>query len=171
MRKMYFGSVPEDFTLTRKRMEQRVLMHDELVCLALLLTELYWEQDMQYVPAVCDERRYRLIGQILGGPDNIGLLQNKFNLNTGGVLDRLQLDVPDLRQEERLIFSYSAAGFTNYLSGHLAGLSGEGAAGVLKSRLRSRIQTLRTPNKHEYLAFLPKRSCRIGEEMLYLHDK
>ena len=154
----------------RTRKLQRVALQREMAGLAYFLTELYRIEDMQYMEKERDRKLDSLIQNLLGGPDGLGWLQAVQNKTMDGILDRLRGDMPDIRREELLIFSYSAAGFNNTLSCHLAGLSCENAVSTMRSRLRNRIILLKTPYKAEYLALLPEKGCRIGEEMLYLHD-
>ena len=87
-----------------------------------------------------------------------------------GILSRLKQDFPTLHGKSILVFSYSAAGFTNQFSAKLAGLGGPEDASRIKTRLRERIGASDSPYKKEYLALLPRKGCRFGEEMLYLHD-
>ena len=156
--------------ILRTRKLQRVALHREMAGLAYFITELYRIEDRQYKENERNRQLDKLIQNLLGGPDGLGWLQAVQNKTMDGILDRLREDMPDIRREELLIFSYSAAGFNNTLSYHLAGLSCENAVSTLRTRLRDRIILLKTPYKAEYLALLPEKGCRIGEEMLYLHD-
>lgn len=154
--------------ILRTRKLQQVSMHRELVNLAVFLTQYFLIEEMHYTEAEHERKISQLVQQILGGPDSLGLLQEMQNKKMDRILDRLREDMPDIKHEEVLVFSYALAGFTNTLSYHLAGMSCENAVSTLKGRLRSRIILLRSPHKAEYLALLPERACRIGEERNYL---
>ena len=152
------------------RLKQRIRIHHELVTLAVFATEWLLTEELQFTDAYRQEKCLEKLRELLGGPDGPGMLQRKLNREMDDILERLQQDISDIRPVEQLLFSYSAAGFTNALSAHLAGLSSATAASVLKSRLRERILLSESACREEYLALLPKKGCRIGEEMLYLHN-
>lgn len=154
-----------------------MLMHRQLVCSSLLMTEWYWQEDMKMnpqfqEPAYRQFRYQRLRNYLLGSPETgYGLLQQNMNSHMDGVLDRLHAHFPHWDIRHQLLFSYYSAGFTNYLVQHLLGLPTDNYASVVKSRMRDEIERLNRHDRDEYLILLPKRSCRFGGEMLYLHDK
>lgn len=155
------------------RETQCVQMHNELACSALLLTEHYWQWDMRNIPYFQDPeylclRNRRLRNDLLGSPETgYGLLQVKMNRHMDGVMDRLHYHFPHWEMEKRLLFSYYSAGFTNYLVQHLLGLSTDNSPSVIKSRMRDEIERLNRDDREEYLALLPQRCCRLGEELNY----
>ena len=108
--------------------------------------------------------------RILGGPTGPGLLQEKMEHHMHGILSRLKSDFPALSWKSIRVFSYSAAGFTNEFTAALLGLSSAAHASLLKTRLRERIEASDSPYKQEYLALLPRKGCRTGEELHYLND-
>ena len=144
------------------RQQQCEQLHHQVELLSVILDEVYLEMDLPFTPEYRHDRIVRLIVSLLGSPQEDGWLQNWINQEMDNVLDRLQEDLPDLTREERLIFSYSAAGFSNNLSSRLAGLSSDNATSVLRTRLKKEIRRLRSENKEEYLSLLPTKSCRIG---------
>ena len=168
MRKQYFGPVPEDKASIRLRMQQRARVQEEMASLSIMLDEWFYQEDMQLTEQQRRLRSDRLLKRILGSAGADGLLQKRLNRQMEGILDRLREDLPDLKPVERLVLSLTGAGFSNYLICHLAGLSCENAAAVMKSRLRARFSTLNSPHRHEYLLLLSKSSCRFSEEMLSL---
>jgi len=140
--------------------------------LGAYLAEQYFQKNLHHLsPEMLEERNRRITELILGGPDGFGILQYVLDAETNGLLSALSEDFPYLKKKVLLIFSYSAAGFSNELSAHLTGLSGQNAVAVIKCRLRDVIQTHASPRREAYLAMLPKKGCRIGEEILSLHDK
>ena len=145
-------------------------MHHELVCLALFASQWMDAEEMHYTDAYRRKRCMGLLHQLLGSVKAPGLLQEKMNREMHGILNRLHQEFPTLSKKSILVFSYSAAGFTNDFTAKLAGLGGPEDASRIKTRLRARIEASDSPNKKEYLALLPRKGCRIGEEMLYLHD-
>lgn len=154
----------------RDRKLQQITMHREILNLSFFLSELILIEEMQYTETERKKKLNQLIQRTLGGPDGPGMLQQMQNAKMDRILDRLREDMPDIKREELLVFSYTIAGFNNTLSYHLAGLSCENAVSTMRTRLRSRIILLKTPYKAEYLALLPEKGCRIGEDVLYLHN-
>lgn len=152
------------------RYKQKRKINQEVVLLCIFAAEWFQTEDMAYTDEFRRKRCLDTLREILGGPEKPGYLQERMNEKMDGVLDRLCADFEDLRPRDILIFCYAAAGLTSDLSARLAGLSGPGAARVIKSRLRERILLSDSPYAQEYLALLPKKGCRIGEEMLYLHN-
>lgn len=161
---------PEKNELIQQRLQQRCQLHDLLVGMAVILTEWFYEEDLQLKAEYREQRFREFIADMLGSREQWGALQYTLNHVTDGILDRLEHDFPRFSPEQVLIFSYSAVGFTNELSAKLAGLSCSNYVSVMKSRMRTAIQYSRSPYKEEYLVMLPEKSCRIGEEMLYLHN-
>lgn len=156
------------------RETQRVQMHHQLVNSALYLTEWYWQDDMRFSSQYQDRDyqllRYRRIrNQLLGSTETgFGLLQQNMNLQMDGIFDRMHLHFPHWDMNKQLLFSYYSAGFTNFLVQHLLDLSTANAASVLKCRMLDEIDRLNRDERDEYLALLPRRSCRIGCELRYL---
>ena len=109
--------------------------------------------------------------KLLGGPTGPGLLQEKMEHHMHGILSRLRSDFPTLSWKSIRVFSYSAAGFTNEFTAKLLGLSSAAHASLLKTRLRERIEASDSPYKKEYLALLPRKGYRIGEEFLYMSNQ
>lgn len=158
-------------TKINEREAQRVFMHHETVCLAVFACRWFQAEEMQYTDQYRQERCMDVLHQLLGGPVQSGWLQIKMNRQMNGIFERLCADMPLIRHEEILILSYSACGFTNEMSAHLAGLSSANCVSVIRCRLREKIQKLDSAYTEEYLSLLPRRTCRIGEEMLYLSDR
>ncbi len=154
---------------TRRKL-QSVFMHHELVNLAVFANEWMLAEEMHFTDAYRRERCMDTLYKLLGGPKGPGLLQEKMEHHMHGILSRLKSDFPTLSWKSIRVFSYSAAGFTNEFTAALLGLSSAAYASLLRARLRERIETSDSPYKQEYLALLPRKGCRIGEEMLYLHD-
>ena len=157
-------------TLEKFRFKQKKRINSELVCLYVFAADWFFTEDLHYTD---DHRRKYLLRElrkILGGPEGFGILQNKMNEEMDGILDRMQADLEGIHQQDLLVYSHSVAGLTNDLSARVAGLSGATAVSVIRNRLRERIEHSASPFAQEYLALLPKKGCRIGEEMLYLHN-
>lgn len=152
------------------RQQQRIELHHKLEALATVLTEAIFEEEMQFTEEYRRERMKKMIQSLLGSVEEDGWLQEWMNFKMDNILLRLQEEMKGLTAEEKLVYCYSAAGFSNKLSAVLAGLSSDNAASVIKTRLRQDINKLKSDNKEEYLSLLPRKSCRIGEEMLYLHN-
>ncbi len=149
---------------------QKKRMNQETVNLAVFAARWFQTEDLHYTDSFRREKCLEKLRELLGGPDKPGLLQKKMNREMDGVLDRLKADFPNLRSQELLIFSHAAAGLTNDLSARLVGLSSARAVSVLKSRMREQILLSDSSYAEEYLALLPPKGCRFGEEMLYLHN-
>ena len=154
---------------TRRKL-QSVFMHHELVTLAVFANQWMEAEEMHYTDAYRRERCMEVLQKFLGSKAGPGLLQEKMEHHMHGILSRLREDFPTLSWKSILVFSYSAAGFTNEFTAALLGLSSAAHASLLRTRLRERIEASDSPYKQEYLALLPRKGCRIGEEMLYLHD-
>ena len=154
---------------TRRKL-QSVFMHHELVNLAVFAHEWILAEEMHFTDAYRRERCMEALYRILGGPTGPGLLQEKMDREMHGILSRLKSDFPALSWKSILVFSYSAAGFTNEFTAALLGLSSAAHASLLKTRLRERIEASDSPYKQEYLALLPRKACRTGEELHYLND-
>ena len=152
------------------RESQKKMMQVEMSCMAQVIKELYYQDDLKMSDETRQRRMGELIHKLLGGPDGPGDLQKKMDRTMDGILQRLQEDFPQLGWQEILMFSYAAAGFSSELSYHLAGLSCSNAASVARSRLKRTIQYSHSPHKQEYLSLLPAKGCRIGEEVLSLHN-
>ncbi len=146
-------------------------MHHELVSLAVFAARWFQAEEMRYTDLYRQERCMDVLHQLLGGPVQSGWLQIKMNREMNGILDRLRADLPLIRHDEILILSYSACGFTNEMCAHLAGLSSASQASVVRSRLREKIKKLDSEFTDEYLSLLPRKACRYGEEMQFLHDR
>lgn len=155
---------------TRRKL-QSVFMHHELVNLAVFAHEWILAEEMHFTDAYRRERCMEALYRILGGPTGPGLLQKKMDREMHGILSRLKSDFPALSWKSIRVFSYSAAGFTNEFTAKLLGLSSAAHASLLKTRLRDRIQESDSPYKKEYLALLPRKGCRVGEELQYLQDR
>ena len=151
------------------RLAQKRKINEEVVYLSVFAAEWIFTEDMHYTD---EHRRQKCMEKlrVLGGPEKAGYLQQRMNKEMDGVLDRLRNDFKDIKPVEVLIFCYGTAGLTSDLSARLAGLSGAKAASVIKSRLRERFRLSDSPYAKEYLALLPQKGCRFGEEMLYLHN-
>ena len=154
---------------TRRKL-QSVFMHHELVNLAVFAHEWILAEEMHFTDAYRRERCMGTLYRILGGPTGPGLLQEKMDREMHGILSRLKSDFPALSWKSIRVFSYSAAGFTNEFTAALLGLSSAAHASLLKTRLRERIEASDSPYKKEYLALLPRKACRTGEELHYLND-
>ncbi len=152
------------------RFTQKKKLVEETVGLAIFSAEWILAEDLNYTDEYRTQKCMKKLRELLGGPDGPGLLQKKMNEEMDGIMDRLQADFPKLKQEELLVFSHSVAGLTNDLSARLANLSCSIAVSVIRNRLRGQIRTSSSPNAAEYLALLPDKGCRFGEEMLYLHN-
>lgn len=146
-------------------------MHHELVSLAVFAQRWFQAEEMLFTDQYRKERCMDVLNQLLGGPNQSGLLQIKMNREMDGILDRLRAEMPLIRHDEILILSYSACGFTNEMCAHLAGLSCATHASVIRSRLREKIQKLESESSEEYLSLLPRKTCRFGEELQFLHDR
>ena len=154
---------------TRRKL-QRVFMHHELVSLAIFAYQWMEAEEMHYTDDYRRKRCMATLQELLGSRKAPGLLQEKMEREMHGILSRLHHDFPTLSPKSILIFSYSAAGFTNALAARLAGLGGPEDASRIKTRLRARIEASNSPYKKEYLALLPRKACRTGEELHYLND-
>lgn len=155
---------------TRRKL-QSVFMHHELVNLAVFAHEWILAEEMHFTDAYRRERCMGTLYRILGGPTEPGLLQEKMEHHMHGILSRLKSDFPALSWKSIRVFSYSAAGFTNEFTAKLLGLSSAAHASLLKTRLRERIEASDSPYKKEYLTLLPRKACRIGEEMHYHNER
>lgn len=155
---------------TRRKL-QSVFMHHELVCLALFASQWMEAEEMHYTDAYRRKRCMEELEHLLGSRKKPGLLQEKMEREMNGILSRLHSDFPTLSRKSILVFSYSAAGFTNAFTAQLLGLRCPADASRLKTRLRERIEASDSPYKIEYLALLPRKGCRIGEEMHYLNAR
>ena len=152
------------------RYKQRKRMIRETVLLDIFAAEWFASEEMNYTDEYRRKKCLDKLREILGGPEKTGWLQQKQNQVMAGILARLQEDFENLTPVEILVFSHSAAGLTNDLSARLSGLRGPKSVSVIKTRLRKRFLRSDSPFAHEYLALLPKKGCRFGEEMLYLHN-
>lgn len=158
--------VPKDMDKPRAALACRKALHQKTAYLSLFLTEL-----VEHAAPVLEDRRVKaFLRELLGGPDGWGIHQRDFNAQSGGVLSRLKRDLPELSDKQLLLFSYTAAGFNNKLMCALLELSGEGSVSVMHSRLRARILKLDSPFRDEYLTYIPRKTCRIGQELLYLYN-
>ena len=157
-------------TQAQLRFCQKKRMNQETVNLAVFAACWLQTEDLHYIDSFRRKKCLEKLRELLGGPDKPGQLQEKMNREMDGVLDRLKADFPNLRYKDLLIFSHAAAGLTNDLSARLAGLSCGRSVSVIKSRLREQILDSDSPYAEEYLALLPPKGCRFGEEMLYLHN-
>lgn len=165
MKKIKIIRIPKDMDRPLVAMACRKELCKRSVYLALFLTDL-----IEHAGSVVENGHIRaFLEELLGSPDEWGILQREFNAMSGGVLTRLRRDLPELTPKQVLLFSYLAAGFTNKLSSMLLNLSGEGVVSVMHNRLRARIQALKSPFRDEYLAYIPRKTCRIGQELLYLY--
>lgn len=161
MKEMKMGSARERASLLGLRHEQTVRLQEELVCLSEFLNEWYWQSldmkdaQMYQDPAYREQRWERLQHILLGGPGyGDGLLQEKMNRVMNQILRRLSADIPTLSEREYFAFTYFAAGFSNRLVTHLAGLSSTNATAVLKCRMKDEFIKLSSPYKFEYLELL-----------------
>lgn len=145
-------------------------MNREFVSLAVFAARWFQTEDLRYTDTFRQQKCLDKLRELLGGPDGPGLLQDRMNREMDGILDRLMAEFPNLRWKDVLIFSHSAAGFTNDLSARLAGFGSPVSVSVVRSRLRERIGRSSSAHAQEYLALLPRKGCRFGEEMLYLHN-
>jgi len=146
-------------------------MHHELVSLTVFASRWFQAEEMLYTDQYRIKRCMEVLHQLLGGPNQSGLLQIKMNREMNGILDRLYADMPLIRHDEILILSYSACGFTNDMSAHLAGLDSACDASVIRCRLREKILKLESDYTDEYLSLLPRKACRYGREMLFMNDR
>ena len=162
------GLRPVAAVAARHYQKQRI--NEEVVLLCIFAAEWFLMEEMHFTDEYRREKCLEKLREILGGPNKRGYLQERMNQEMDGVLDRLSLDFKNIKPIEVLIFSHGTAGLTNDLSARLAGLSCARAASVIKSRLRERFLLSRSPRAQEYLALLPQKGCRFGEEMLYLHN-
>ena len=144
------------------RDSQRKIIQAELACMAIFITELYYQQDLKMGDETRRRRMRELIQKELGGPEGPGRLQIKMNREMDGILDRFQADFPQLSWQDVLVLSYSAARLSNDLSYHLAGLTCGNNVSSIRSRLRRIISYSHSPYKEEYLSLLPEKGCRIG---------
>ena len=154
--------------VVRHRQKRRI--NEEVVLLSIFAAEWFLAEEMHYTDDYRRKKCLEKLREIFGGPEKSGYLQKRMNRKMDGILDRLRADFKDLKHVEVLIFCFAAAGLTRDLSARLAGLSSARAASVIKSRIRERILLSDSPHAQEYLALLPKKGCRFGEEMLYLHN-
>lgn len=155
---------------TRRKL-QSVFMHHELVTLAVFANQWMEAEEMHYTDAYRRERCMEVLQKFLGSKAGPGLLQEKMEHHMHGILSRLREDFPTISWKSILVFSYSAAGFTNDFIARLLNLRCPADASRLKTRLRDRIQESDSPYKKEYLALLPRKGCRVGEELQYLQDR
>jgi len=155
---------------TRRKL-QSVYMHHELVCLAVFATQWIAAENLHFSDKYRRERCMEILQRILGSEKAPGLLQERMEREMHGILTRLHEDFPTLSRKSILVFSYSAAGFTNQFTALMAGLGGPEDASRIKTRLRKRIEASDSPYKQEYLALLPRKACRIGEEMRYHNER
>ncbi len=155
---------------TRRKL-QSVFMHHELVTLAVFANRWMEAEELHFTDAYRRRRCMETVHSLLGSKLGPGLLQEKMERHMHGILSRLRQDFPTLSWKSILVFSYSAAGFANDFVARLLDLRCPADASLLKNRLRDRIEASDSPYKKEYLALLPRKGCRIGEEMLYLQDR
>lgn len=155
---------------TRRKL-QSVFMHHELVSLAVFATQWLEAEQLHFSDDYRRKRCMEVLQKILGGPKAPGMLQEKMEREMHGILSRLHEDFPTLSRKSILIFSYSAAGFTNQFIALMAGLGGPEDASRIKTRLRKRIEASDSPYKKEYLTLLPRKACRMGEEMHYHNER
>lgn len=155
---------------TRRKL-QSVFMHHELVTLAVFANQWMEAEEMHYTDTYRRKRCMETLHKFLGSKEGPGLLQEKMEHHMHGILSRLRQDFPTLSTQSILVFSYSAAGFTNDFIARLLNLRCPADASRLKTRLRDRIQESDSPYKKEYLALLPRKGCRVGEELQYLQDR
>lgn len=155
---------------TRRKL-QSVFVHHELVCLAVFAREWMVAEEMHYTDEYRQQRCMKVLQRLLGSRKGPGLLQKKMERQMHGILTRLHTDFPTLQWKSILVFSYSAAGFSNDFTARLAGLGGPEDASRIKTRLRERIEASDSPYKTEYLTLLPRKGCRIGEEMHYHNER
>ena len=162
---------PQDSAVSLwNRAAQRRQIHQELACLAVFVSELKYQEETGMGLETRERRSQELLCRMLGSMEGPGELQRRLNSSMNNILVRLTEDYPKLSWQEVLVFSYTVAGLPNELIRHMAQLSCNNAVSVMKSRLRSMITYSRSQNKEEYLSLLHTKSCRIGEEMLYLHN-
>jgi len=154
---------------TRRKL-QSVFMHHELVTLAVFANQWMEAEEMHYTDAYRRKRCMETLHKFLGCKEGPGLLQEKMERHMHGILSRLRQDFPALSWKSILVFSYSAAGFTNDFIARVLDLRRPAEASLIKTRLRNRIEASDSPYKKEYLALLPRKGCRVGEELLYLQD-
>lgn len=156
-------------SVSARRRKQHVILHHELVSLAVFATRWLETEELHYTDVHRRKRCLEVLHKLLGSNKGPGLLQEKMDREMHGILSRLKQDFPTLRWKSILVFSYSAAGFTNLFSAKLAGLGGPEDVSRIKTRLRERIGASESPYKKEYLALLPRKGCRTGEELQYLN--
>ena len=149
---------------------QKQRINEEVVLLCIFAAEWFLTEELHFTDEYRREKCLEKLRDILGGADRRGYLQERMNQEMDGILDRISVDFSNIKPIEVLIFSHGIAGLTNDLSARLAGLSCARAVSVIKSRLRERLLQSRSPRAQEYLALLPQKGCRFGEEMLYLHN-
>lgn len=154
---------------TRRKL-QSVFMHHELAALAVFACQWMEAEEMHYTDAYRRRRCMEVLQSLLGGPEAPGMLQKKMEQQMHGILSRLKADFPTLHWKSILVFSYSAAGFTNNFAAKMLGLRSAADTSRIKTRLRQRIEASDSPYKKEYLALLPRKACRMGEELQYLND-
>lgn len=162
------GGQPVATEIVRHKQKRRI--NEEVVLLSIFAAEWFLSEEMHYTDEYRRKKCLEKLQEILGGPEKPGYLQKRMNQRMDGILDRLCADFEDLKPKDILIFCYGAAGLTADLSARLAGLKNARAASVIKSRLRKRFLLSDSPHAKEYLALLPQKGCRFGEEMLYLHN-
>lgn len=155
------GNPRQNAALLRQRSEQTIRLQEELICASELLHEWFWQtKDMKDAQMYQDpdyrrQRWERLRHILLGGPGyGDGLLQEKLNKEMDHILFRLKTDMPWLPEREYFAFTYFAAGFSNRLVAHLAGISNANAAAVTKCRMKDEFIKLSSPFKFEYLELL-----------------
>ena len=161
---------PQDWDRTRAAANCREKLSERMRFLSLFLSELIDQDTYGFKEERKRQRTREFLEMLLGGPRQFGLLQMELNAETCGILERLQKELPNLSDREVLIFSYSAFGFSNRIISVILDIPNENYVGTLRSRLRKRIERLDSPYKEEYLTFIPRNYCPIGQEMLYLHN-
>ena len=161
MKEMKMRRAHTSATLLRMRREQKNRLQEEMICLSEFLHEWFWQnremKDAQLYqdPAYREQRWERLRHILLGGPGyGDGMLQKKMDKEMEHILTRLRADMPWLSEREYFAYTYFAAGFSNRLVAHLAGISTANATAVMKSRMKDELMRLSSPYKFEYLELL-----------------
>ena len=162
--------VPKNLDQPRMVRHCRERINGRIVYLSVFLTELQIQEENRYTDSISSRRTKECLHELLGGPEEWGILQREMDAESGGILTRLKREMPELSAKELLLFSYVHAGFTNKVMCRLLELRDQQAVSLMHCRLRDKIERLETPSRAEYLDFLPQRACRIGQEMLYLHN-
>ena len=143
--------------------ESRRIFSEEMAWMGRFVLDWH-SNELKQVPDEKVRREMRLydLRKLVGGPgEGFGQMQERLNSLTDGILERLRQEFPKFRDIDLLVYSYYAAGFPNRLTQFLSGYKRENDVMVIRNRMRNHIIYSKSPNKEEYLEFLPQKGCRF----------